>query len=448
MAVPGDPPGGTPEGIGEGDDELRPDEYRSVVFDEDFVRAARLQEFSALERMGEHARAVRSRSIWSGAGSGHGNGTPGRGARQGMLLVLLIATAFAVAVYMGLRNPSVPPAGGNTEPLSSTVVPLAPAAAVPGGRPADLYASSPAAEYRVGAAGITMPAARRTHHFTESQVVAALSIAKDYLVQSSLDPDVLAGNASRPVRVLLDPGQLAQFDESMASPSGDGRHAATGWLVRFDPHTAVVADSRVRVSGTLAYEELSAEVLEVTSDHTFVYAVRPATGPPTPADGASLFTVRRELRMRFDREDLTTGRTELVSAYVMAGPQDCATEPAEGFRPLPAGAGPTTVGPPASDPYASGHPRRTAGLCGVLARLPASTDPATQDPGTQDPATQAPATQDPASQAATTRDPATRAPATQVPATRAPASPAALRPAPTTRDPAPPGEAASVSPGP
>lgn len=277
-----------------------------------------------------------------------------------------------------------------------------------------------------------MPAARRTHHFTESQVVAALSIAKDYLVQSSLDPDVLAGNASRPVRVLLDPGQLAQFDESMASPSGDGRHAATGWLVRFDPHTAVVADSRVRVSGTLTYEELSPEVLEVTSDHTFVYAVRPATGPPTAADGASLFTVRRELRMRFDREDLTTGRTELVSAYVMAGPQDCATEPAEGFRPLPAGAGPTTVGPPASDPYAGGHPRRTAGLCGVLAQPPASTDPATSDPGAQAPATQAPAPQDQV---------------TQDPEARAPASPAALRPAPATRDPAPPGEAASVSPG-
>ncbi|MCX5378391.1 hypothetical protein [Streptomyces sp. NBC_00091] len=380
MAVPGDPPDGTPDGIGGGDDELRPDEYRSVVFDEDFVRAARLQEFSAQERMGEHARAVRSRSIWAGGGpAGPRTGTPGRGARQGMLLVLLIATAFAIAVYMGMRNPYVPPAGGNAEPLSSTVVPLAPASTVPGGRPADLYANSPAAEYRVGAAGITLPAVRRTHHFTEGQVVAALSIAKDYLVQSSLDPDVLSGAASRPVRVLLDPGQLAQFDESVAAPSGDGRHAVTGWLVRFDPAT-VVADSRVRVSGTLAFQELNPEVLEVSTDHTFVYAVRAAAGPPATADGASLFTVRRELRLRFDREDLTARRAELSSAYVMAGPQDCATEPAEGFRPLPAGAGPTTVGPPASDPYASGHPRRTAGLCGVLAPPGAPTTPPAQPP--------------------------------------------------------------------
>ncbi|MFB7464374.1 hypothetical protein ACFCZ1_12915 [Streptomyces sp. NPDC056224] len=368
MAVPGDPPNGTPEGIGGGDDEFRPDEYRSVVFDEDFVRAARLQEYSAQERMGEHARAVRSRSLWSAGGPGSRTGTPGRGARQGMLLVLLIATAFAAAVYLGLRNPYVPPPGGPAEPFSSTVVPLAPSSTVPGGRPADLYANSPAADYRVGAAGITLPAVRRTHHFTDAQVVTALSIAKDYLVQSSLDPDVLAGTASRPVRVLIDPDQLAQFDRSMTSPSGDGRHAATGWLVRFDPGTAVVADSRVRVSGTLAFEEVTPELLEVTTDHTFVYAVRPAAGAPARADGASLFTIRRELRLRFDREDIGARRAELVSAYVMAGPQACSSDPAAGFRPLLAGAGPTTVGPAASDPYASGHPRRAAGLCGVLAQ--------------------------------------------------------------------------------
>ncbi|OLZ55019.1 hypothetical protein AVW11_30525 [Streptomyces amritsarensis] len=371
MAVPGDPPDGTPDATGGGDDEFRSDEYRSVVFDEDFVRAARLQEYSAQERMGEHARAVRSRSIWSGGGTAPRTSTPGRGARQGMLLVLLIATAFAVAVYMGLRNPYVPLPAGTAQPLTSTVVPLAPTTDVPGGPPPELFAKSPAAGYRVGAAGITLPAVRRTHHFTDVHVVTALSIAKDYLVQSSLDPDVLAGSATRPVRVLLDPDQLAQFDRSMTSPSGDGRHAATGWLVRLDPATAVLADSRVRVSGTLAFEEVAQDVLEVTTDHTFVYAVRPAGGAPAAADGASLFTVRRELRLRFDRDDLSARRLELASAYVMAGPQDCSADPAAGFRPLLAGADPTTVGPAASDPYASGQPRRSAGLCGVLA--PSST---------------------------------------------------------------------------
>ncbi|WP_328298590.1 hypothetical protein OG389_12750 [Streptomyces sp. NBC_00435] len=376
MTVSGNPPNGTPGGAEGGDDEFRSDEYRSVVFDEDFVRAARLQEFSAQERMGEHARAVRSRSIWFGGHAGS-RGTGGA-VRQGRIIVFCIALSLAAAVYMGVRNPYVAPVGGPAEAMSSTVVPLAPSGPVPGGRPADLYANSPAARYRVGAVGITMPAMRRTRHFTENQVQTALTIAKDYLVQSSLDPDVLSGTATRPVRVLLDPDQLTQFDQSMLSPAGDGRHAVTGWLVRFDPATAVMADTRVRVSGTLAVTEVSPTALEVTSDHTFVYAVRPATGQPAAADGASLFTVRRELRLRFDRDDLSAQRAELVSAYVIAGPQDCSADPAGGFRPLTAGAGPTTVGPAASDPYASGSPRRTGGLCGVLATAPAATQ--TTDP--------------------------------------------------------------------
>ncbi|MFD7032127.1 hypothetical protein ACFWAR_29265 [Streptomyces sp. NPDC059917] len=381
MAVPGDPPDGTPEGIGGGEDEFRPDEYRAVVFDEDFVRAARLQEFSAEERMGEHARAVRSRSMWSSGAPRPVNGAPGRAARQGLLLVLLIAMAFGVAVYLGLSNPYVPPPPGRAQPLTATVVPLAPTTTVPGGKPADLYAKSPAAEYRVGAAGITLPAVRRTQHFSEAQVLTAVATAKDYLVQSSLDPDVLGGTASRPVRVLLDPDLLAQFDRSMTNPTGDGQHAATGWLVRFDAGTAVLADSRVRVSGTLGFEEVAPDVLEVTSDHTFVYTVRGAVAGPG-LDNASLFTVRRELRMRFDREDLVAHRVELLSAYVSAGPQDCAVDPATGFRPLLAGAAATTVGPAATDPYASGRPRRTSGLCGVLAPPPTDAPaPAPADPG-------------------------------------------------------------------
>ena len=65
MAGRGDPPEGTPEGAPGGGE----DEYRSVVFDESFVRAARLQEFSAQERMADHARAVRSRPPAARAGA-------------------------------------------------------------------------------------------------------------------------------------------------------------------------------------------------------------------------------------------------------------------------------------------------------------------------------------------------------------------------------------------
>ena len=94
MGGPGDPPEGTPEGAPGGGD----DEYRSVVFDESFVRAARLQEYSARERMADHAPAVRRRPpLYRGL------------SRQALILLLLIAVAFGTAIYLGVRHPYQPP---------------------------------------------------------------------------------------------------------------------------------------------------------------------------------------------------------------------------------------------------------------------------------------------------------------------------------------------------
>ncbi|MFI8995178.1 hypothetical protein [Streptomyces sp. NPDC053542] len=405
MTGPGDPPEGTPEGAPGGGE----DEYRSVVFDESFVRAARLQEFSAQERMGDHARAVRSRHAWSRFG----------GSRQALILVLLIALAFGTAIYMGVRHPYRAPEPTPAPPLRSTVIPLAPVGTVPGGRPGDLFERSPAAGFRIGAAGVNLPVVRRTGEFSESQVMAALTTAKEYVVRSSLDPDTLSGGPARGVRLLLDTSQLDQFDRSLRRPSDDGRHAATGWLVRFDPSQSRLADPRVRVDGTLAVEPAAAgNALEVTADYTFVYAVRAPDGRPAAggsgntapaaverptgsvaggaastagstagstsgsaasgagggkvqsaaqqrADGASLFTVRRELHFRFDRDDLRDRRLEVQSSYLQAGPMSCNSGPESALRPLLAGERAGNGRPQGTDPYA--HGSTNASLCGVMA---------------------------------------------------------------------------------
>ncbi|MFF4229969.1 hypothetical protein [Streptomyces sp. NPDC001820] len=351
MAGRGDPPEGTPEGLPGGGE----DEYRSVVFDESFVRAARLQEFSAQERMGEHARAVRSLPAWGRRS----------GSKQILMLVLLVAMAFGTAIYLGIRHPYQAPAAKPAEPLRITVIPLAPDGPVPGGTPADLYEHSPAAQFRVGASGITLPAAQRTKNFSESQVMTALTTAKDYLVQSSLNPDVLTGGEVRSVRVLLDPDQLEQFDRSMAAPAADGRHAAPGWLVRYDSAKVSLADPEVRVQGTLRVAEAGPDALEVTSDHTFAYALRPVGVSGPRASEASLFTVRRELHFRFDRDDLHQHRAELLASYVQAGPQGCSEDASGTLRPLLAGQRATAGGPAGTDPYATGQ--ATAALCGSLA---------------------------------------------------------------------------------
>ncbi|MFE9253562.1 hypothetical protein [Streptomyces sp. NPDC006879] len=372
MAAPGDPPDGTSEGAATPGD----DEYRSVVFDESFVKAARLQEFSAQERMGEHTRAVRSRPVWA---AGRPTTSPtARSSRGGLLLVLLIALAFGALVWTGLRHPYAPPPVRRAEPLDATVVPLA-AAAVPGGTPADLFRAGPAAEFRAGAAGISLPPARRTEHFTATQVATALSTAKDYLVQSGLEPRALSGTPSRNLRLLIDPDQQEQYDRSLTAPAAAGSQPATGWLVRFDPRTTELADPLVRVQGTLSYAEVEPGALEVTTDHVFVYAVRPM-GRDASNSSASLFTVRRELRLRFDRDDVQARRTEVRSAFVQAGPHACGKEAGSWFRPLLAGEGVTADRAETSDPYAVGSGHGTAGFCGALASSAANPSPSPTTP--------------------------------------------------------------------
>ncbi|CAL9316187.1 hypothetical protein SUDANB51_02728 [Streptomyces sp. enrichment culture] len=303
--------------------------------------------------MADHAPAVRRRPPLR------------RGlSRQALVLVLLIAIAFGTAIYMGVRHPyQTPTASEPVEPLRMTVIPLAPEGKVPGtADPAYLYEHSPAAQFKTGAEGVPLPASRRTAHFSDSQVVSALTTAKDYIVRSALDPEVLTGGEVRAVRVLLDPDQLDQFDQSFSRPTADGRHAPTGWLVRFDPSRAELADRRVRVQGTLQAAEADSSTLEVTADHTFVYALRPA-GAGDEAE-VSLFTVRRELHFRFDRDDLRLHQAQLVVSYVQAGPLSCAEDSTNHLRPLLAGQTAKEGGPAGTDPYATGS---ATALCGSLA---------------------------------------------------------------------------------
>lgn len=318
------------------------------------MRAARLQEFSAQERITDHTPAVRRLPPARRGGL----------SRQALVLVLLIAVAFGTAVYMGVRHPYRTPAAERpAEPLRMTVVPLAPESPVPGARDVEqLYAHSPAAHFRAGAEGV-LPPTRRTANFTDDQVVSALLTARDYVVRSALDPAVVTGGETRAVRVLLDSGQQEQFDESIDRPAADGRHAVTGWLVRFDPARVRLADPDIRVRGTLQAAETDSGTLEVTTDHTVVYALRPA-GADRDAE-ASLFTVRRELRFRFDREDLRLHQAELVVSHVQAGPQSCALDPAARLHPLLAGQRAPHTPPPGTDPYAPDT--TTPALCGTLA---------------------------------------------------------------------------------
>lgn len=365
MSGPGNPPEGTPEGAPGGGE----DEYRSVVFDESFVRAARIQEFSAQERLDDADRAVRVRHV-----------LPRGLARQAVALITLIVVAFGFAIYMGVRHPYKGRGQDATEQLRATVIPLVPTGRVVAVSAAAPFDGQPAEHYQIGAEGITMPAIHRIGDYGVGEVTRALDTAKLYLTDSAINRETVTGGDVSSVRDLLDPGQLDQFDSSLTRPYTDGTHEATGWLVRFDPAAQVrLVRDGIRVKGTLEATETGDDELEIAADHTFVYALY---RPGLAGNAVSLFTVRRQMRFRFNHADLRQHQIQVVQADVAAGPLACGAAVQRYFRPILAGqTAPSAVA--GADPYR--HDRPVGAVCAPLTDgttgQPQATASATGAPG-------------------------------------------------------------------
>ena len=397
MAGRAEPPEGTPEGGAGGDDE-----FRSVVFDESFVRAARIQELSAQERLSAGSRPIRGRGLRGGGLS-----------RQALALMLLVAIAFSAAVYLGTKHPYPQAGAGSAAELSMSVVALqsgaggvptlAPVAsgsatatgtatttaavtATASSAPASATASASTEvdprNYALGPAGLVLPNAGATDHFSKNQVAQALILAQNYVEVSSLDTGVLFGGRTDLVRDLLASGQRSQFDRSISNPADDGKHEATGWLVRFDSSKVkAAAGQETRVQGSFTVPEEVDGALQLTGDHTFVYALTPVSTDGTQQPTV-LFTVRRQVVYRFTAADLAANRVELTTSATEAGPMACdAASAARYFTPvLPTttatAAASTKAGPTAStaasasptqavvDPY--DQSRSAWSLCGVM----------------------------------------------------------------------------------
>ncbi|MFI9325931.1 hypothetical protein ACIGZJ_00110 [Kitasatospora sp. NPDC052868] len=351
MGDPREPPEGAPDG-GSGND----DEYRSVVFDESFVRAARIQELSASERLsGSFGRATRPRVRL---------GPLGTVPRQALALLMLILVAFGAAVYFGVSSPNRQAARPEGSQLTVSLVALSPASAVrPAGDPAHPFAGLPPG-YSDGAIGLGTPSGTATAHFSRVEVTKALDTVQRYLVASSLAPSTLIQGATAEVRSFVTPGEQAQFDDSVTQPVDDRHHALTGWLVRFDPAQVALAADSVKVAGAMRIDEADGGTLQITTDHTFVYALKPA-GAPSGAP-VTVETVRRQLTFEFDRVDLATAQLRLVDSVLQAGPAPCTVSMAGFLQPVLAGPdGTPPPAPPAVDP--GNHARPAWQVCGVLA---------------------------------------------------------------------------------
>ncbi|MER8100619.1 hypothetical protein [Kitasatospora sp. NPDC094016] len=351
MGDPREPPEGAPDG-GSGNE----DEYRSVVFDESFVRAARIQELSARERLaGSFGRATRPRVRFGPLGS-----VP----RQALALLLLVLLAFGAAVYFGVSSPNRISARPEGSQLTVSLVALSPASVVrPVADPANPFAALPVG-YSDGAIGLGTPTGAATEHFSRVEVTKALDTVQRYLVASSLAPATLVQGATADVRAFVTPGEQAQFDTSVTQPVDDRHHALTGWLVRFDPAQVALAADTVKVTGAMRIDEADGGTLQITTDHTFVYALK-AAGAAAGAP-VTLETVRRQLTFQFDRVDLASAQLRLVDSVIQAGPEPCTTSMAGFLQPVLATPQGTQVPPPAPiDP--GNHAQPAWQVCGVLA---------------------------------------------------------------------------------
>ncbi len=353
MSGPGDPPEGTPNGAPGGGE----DEYRSVVFDESFVRAARLQEFSADERLGEHhAPAVKAR---------HRSFLRAGGPRQAILLVVLIVLAFGTAVYMGVRHPYRTPDSVRVQPMRSAVVPLAPGRRRAGSEARRSLRAQP---------GRGLPPRRGGGQSSRRHPHRALlrrpgRLRADH--RQGLPRPLLAGSGDAHRRL------------PAAGPAADRHRPARP--VRPEPGAPGRrrAERRDRLAGALRPPADPARRPERTRQrHALRSGVEPGrtrhhrrlhlrlrgtppagaqqgdaagqdVGKATPG-AASLFTVRRELHFRLDREDLDAHRLEVLQSNLQAGPLACSSKPADTLRPLLAGQRAGNDRPAGTDPYAAG----------------------------------------------------------------------------------------------
>jgi hypothetical protein len=244
----------------------------------------------------------------------------GRGWRSVARKLPLILTSVLVAALVAVAVPQVLSAwqgGGAVGPY--------PTASVPGGitatstrsaAPTDPFAGTPAAEYPVGAAGITMPKAAAVTGFTAAQVGADLKLVRAAMIAGRLDDTMLTGHDPARLIAMLAPGQRA--DASRWFHGVSFTRVAT-WIdlaVRLD------ARQRPRVSGRVTYSSVISgglRTLRVTTNFIWVYAFAGADRPLAAVHDQVDWEFPATSNLRASDRGMWVGNTKHYSAWV-----DCA----------------------------------------------------------------------------------------------------------------------------
>ncbi|GAB3375994.1 hypothetical protein RMN56_04015 [Micromonospora halotolerans] len=198
----------------------------------------------------------------------------------GGVAALLVLAFFGLVVtggYLGVQRWAATPTAYPTisQPVGEQV--LSSASPPPA---AGAFDGTPAAHFPEGAAGIALPAAKRTGPFTEKQVAAALTKVRKALVTSRLDRRFIT--SKDPDRLLRQfaPDARADLREDFTSD------AFATYATRLAPGARITTD-QPRVKGRISYratkDAQGIRILEITSNFVWAYAFRTSGG--LPGDG-------------------------------------------------------------------------------------------------------------------------------------------------------------------
>lgn len=253
---------------------------------------------------------------------------------------------------------SARPAHTATPAVKLTIQPLSPVTA--SGPPADPFAGSPGDHWADGAAGITVPAARAHGPYSAAQVRSAYATTRQLLIAANLNWPTLRGGAPKAYERLLNETERKQFLAGLHSAALD----KNGWpknsrrsVTSFAPGTTSFVTDVVKVHGTMKAgltTDSGSEVLRITYDYLFVYAVEP------PGHPASWMRVVQQQygTVDFGRWDYSGSSFEpWISGGNSTGGINCGTR--DGYihpaYPQAASSGPPPSGAP-EDPYTLATP--------------------------------------------------------------------------------------------
>lgn len=149
------------------------------------------------------------------------------------------------------------------------------------------FASTPAADWADGAAGIVAPPPRRVGEFSAEEVAQATARVREVLVASRLDRDLVAGHDPTRFLSLLAPDARRQLE-----PLFNGSESQVQSLVSMTAADAPLLPNEPKVKGEMTVTAGAAGELVISTNYVFAYAFEP-TEPLPLVDAMNVIVVVR-----------------------------------------------------------------------------------------------------------------------------------------------------------